>query len=87
MVVMPVIPACRSLRQENPKFKTSLGYITRPCPFLQNGFLAEVTPLCGIAKCHHMLSAEECHVTQKHKCPTGYRGKLSANLLHNCHFP
>jgi hypothetical protein len=28
---IPVIPAIRRLRWENPKFKPSLGYIVRPC--------------------------------------------------------
>lgn len=28
---MPVIPAFSRLRQEEPKFKASLGYIGRPC--------------------------------------------------------
>jgi hypothetical protein len=28
---MPVIPALRRLRQEDNKFKVSLGYIVRPC--------------------------------------------------------
>jgi hypothetical protein len=28
---MPVIPALRRLRQEDHEFKTSLGYIARPC--------------------------------------------------------
>jgi hypothetical protein len=28
---MPVIPALLRLRQEDHKFKTSLGYIARPC--------------------------------------------------------
>jgi hypothetical protein len=28
---MPVITAFRRLRQENPEFKTNLGYIARPC--------------------------------------------------------
>jgi hypothetical protein len=27
----PVIPALRKLRQEDHKFKVSLGYIERPC--------------------------------------------------------
>jgi hypothetical protein len=27
----PVIPAIRKLRQEDPKFKTNLGYILRLC--------------------------------------------------------
>jgi hypothetical protein len=28
---MPVIPALLRLRQENPEFKDSQGYIVRPC--------------------------------------------------------
>jgi hypothetical protein len=33
---MPEIPAFRRLRQEDEEFKTSLGYITRPCLKSQN---------------------------------------------------
>jgi hypothetical protein len=32
----PVIPAFRNLRQEDCKFKASLGYIERPCLKKQN---------------------------------------------------
>jgi hypothetical protein len=28
---MPITPALRKLRQDGHKFKTSLGYIARPC--------------------------------------------------------
>jgi hypothetical protein len=32
---MPVVPALRKWRQEDREFKASLGYITRPCPKIQ----------------------------------------------------
>jgi hypothetical protein len=28
---MPIIPALRRLKQENPEIKASLGYIVKPC--------------------------------------------------------
>jgi hypothetical protein len=28
---MPIIPSLKRVRQEDQKFKVSLGYITRPC--------------------------------------------------------
>jgi hypothetical protein len=31
MLHIPVIPALRKLRQDDCKFKASLGYITTPC--------------------------------------------------------